>query len=241
VPLAEGGSTPEDILRAANASMRAAKANGPGSRQRYDPALKSKPDAASRSAPTSSQALPAKELTTLIQPQIDLNSGRMIGGEVLLRWNHAGKFIPPSEFIPIAEQSALIHKIGQAVIDQAFAALAALAQAGREDLTLSINVAARIRERRLRHGAAGALRGRRHPAVAHRTGTAGNRGDDPLRPHLRPVEPVPQAGGAVAIDDFGTGMSSLAYLMELPHDRIKIDRGFIAKLNPARPASASPE
>ncbi len=237
VPLAEGGSTPEDILRAANASMRAAKANGPGSRQRYDPALEV--EARRRFAISSNlaQALPAKELTTLIQPQIDLHSGRMIGGEVLLRWNHAGKFIPPSEFIPIAEQSALIHKIGQAVIDQAFAALAALAQAGREDLTLSINVSPREFENEdyvtallARCAAAGIPPSRIELELLE---TAAMTHFDRICGQLNQFR---QAGGSVAIDDFGTGMSSLAYLMELPHDRIKIDRGFIAKLQSGTPS-----
>ena len=237
VPLAEGGSTPEDILRAANASMRAAKANGPGSRQRYDPALEV--EARRRFAISSNlaQALPAKELTTLIQPQIDLNSGRMIGGEVLLRWNHAGKFIPPSEFIPIAEQSALIHKIGQAVIDQTFAALAALTQAGREDLTLSINVSPREFENEdyvtallARCAAAGIPPSRIELELLE---TAAMTHFDRICGQLNQFR---QAGGSVAIDDFGTGMSSLAYLMELPHDRIKIDRGFIAKLQSGTPS-----
>lgn len=237
VPLAEGGSTPEDILRAANASMRAAKANGPGSRQRYDPALEV--EARRRFAISSNlaQALPAKELTTLIQPQIDLHSGRMTGGEVLLRWNHAGKFIPPSEFIPIAEQSALIHKIGQAVIDQTFAALAALTQAGREDLTLSINVSPREFENEdyvtallARCAAAGIPPSRIELELLE---TAAMTHFDRICGQLNQFR---QAGGAVAIDDFGTGMSSLAYLMELPHDRIKIDRGFIAKLQSGTPS-----
>jgi len=237
VPLAEGGSTPEDILRAANASMRAAKANGPGSRQRYDPALEV--EARRRFAISSNlaQALPAKELTTLIQPQIDLNSGRMIGGEVLLRWNQAGKFIPPSEFIPIAEQSALIHKIGQAVIDQTFAALAALTQAGREDLTLSINVSPREFENEdyvtallARCAAAGIPPSRIELELLE---TAAMTHFDRICGQLNQFR---QAGGSVAIDDFGTGMSSLAYLMELPHDRIKIDRGFIAKLQSGTPS-----
>lgn len=237
VPLAEGGSTPEDILRAANASMRAAKANGPGSRQRYDPALEV--EARRRFAISSNlaQALPAKELTTLIQPQIDLHSGRMTGGEVLLRWNHAGKFIPPSEFIPIAEQSALIHKIGQAVIDQTFAALAALTQAGREDLTLSINVSPREFENEdyvtallARCAAAGIPPSRIELELLE---TAAMTHFDRICGQLNQFR---QAGGSVAIDDFGTGMSSLAYLMELPHDRIKIDRGFIAKLQSGTPS-----
>lgn len=161
----------------------------------------------------------------------------MTGGEVLLRWNHAGKFIPPSEFIPIAEQSALIHKIGQAVIDQTFAALAALTQAGREDLTLSINVSPRefenedyVRALLARCAAAGIPPSRIELELLE---TAAMTHFDRICGQLNQFR---QAGGAVAIDDFGTGMSSLAYLMELPHDRIKIDRGFIAKLQSGTPS-----
>ncbi|HMT81524.1 MAG TPA: EAL domain-containing protein [Azonexus sp.] len=232
VPLSVAGSTPEEILHAANASMRAAKANGPGSHQRYDPALEV--EARRRFAISSklAQALSGNELTTLIQPQIDLTTGRMIGGEVLLRWNHAGHATPPSEFIPIAEQSALIHKIGQAVIDQTFAALTALAQAGREDVRLSINVSPREFENEnyvlallARCDAAGIPPSRIELEVLE---TAVMSHFDRICGQL---DQFRKAGGLVAIDDFGTGMSSLAYLMELPHDRIKIDRSFIARLH----------
>ena len=231
VPLSAAGSTPEEVLRATNASMRAAKANGPGSHQRYNPSLEV--EAKRRFAISSklAQALCGNELTTLIQPQIDLTTGRMIGGEVLLRWNHAGHATPPSEFIPIAEQSALIHKIGQAVIDQTFAALSALAHAGREDVRLSINVSPRefenedyVRALLARCDVAGIPPSRIELEVLE---TAVMTHFDRICGQL---DQFRKAGGLVAIDDFGTGMSSLAYLMELPHDRIKIDRSFISRL-----------
>jgi predicted signal transduction protein with EAL and GGDEF domain len=230
--LSDVGNSPEEVLRAINASMRAAKSNGPGSRQHFDPVFEA--EARRRFAVSSdlAQALSGQELTTLIQPQIDLSSGRLIGGEVLLRWNHAGKAVPPGEFIPIAEQSALIHKIGQVVIAQTFDALLALAQAGRDDLTLSINVSPREFENGdyvtllLTRCAAASISPSRIELEVLESAAMTN--FDRIRSQLHQFR---QAGGSIAIDDFGTGMSSLAYLMELPHDQIKIDRSFIARLD----------
>jgi EAL domain-containing protein (putative c-di-GMP-specific phosphodiesterase class I)/GGDEF domain-containing protein/CheY-like chemotaxis protein len=231
VPLASVGPSPEDVMRAINASMRVAKAKGSGSCQQYDPAFESEARRRFSLSSRLAQAIPGKEFLTLMQPQIDLASGRMIGGEVLLRWNHAGGATPPGEFIPIAEQSVLIHKIGQTVIAQTFAALAALSKAGREDLTLSINVSPREFENE--NFVAALL------AQCEATGIPASRIElevleSAVMIHFelirRQLAQFRQAGGSVAIDDFGTGMSSLAYLMELPHDRIKIDRSFISRL-----------
>lgn len=231
MPLSDPGMTPEEVLRAVSSSMRAAKRNGPGSRIRHDPAFEA--EARRRFAISSdlAQALSGEELTTVIQPQIDLASGRLVGGEMLLRWKHAGNPIPPAEFIPIAEQSVLIHKIGQRVIAQTFAALKALDKAGRGDLTLSINVSPREFENGdyvttllAQCAAAGISPARIELEVLE---SAAMTNFDRIRGQLQQFR---QAGGAVAIDDFGTGMSSLAYLMELPHDQIKIDRSFIARL-----------
>lgn len=230
-PLVGVGTTPEDVMRAINASMRGAKANGPGSRQHYNPAFEMEARRRFSISSRLAQALSGKELTTLIQPQIDLASGRMIGGEVLLRWNHGGGATPPGEFIPIAEQSVLIHKIGQIVIAQTFAALATLARAGREDLVLSINVSPREFEN---EDFVPALLARCHAANVPPSRIELEVLESAAMIHFdrirRQLELFRAAGGSVAIDDFGTGMSSLAYLMELPHDRIKIDRSFIAQL-----------
>ena len=82
--------------------VRAAKANGPGSRQLYDPSLEVEAHRRFELSSNLAHALPRDELTTLIQPQIEMSSGQMTGGEVLLRWNQSGLFVPPSDFIPIA-------------------------------------------------------------------------------------------------------------------------------------------
>lgn len=231
IPLTGSGKTPEEVLRATNAAMRAAKARGPGSRQDFNPAFE---DAARQRFAVSSalaQAVPKGELQTMIQPQVRLADGRVIGGELLLRWFQANGTALPGVFIPIAEQSSLIHKIGQIVIQQAMQALIRLEQAGRGDLVLGINVSPREFEN--------------DNYVAELLHCCERHAVSPSRIELEVLESTVMgnfdrvsqqlaqfraAGGAVSIDDFGTGMSSLAYLMDLPHDRIKIDRSFVRQI-----------
>lgn len=232
VPLRQGGGSAEEVLSAVRSTMRVAKQQGPGTVQCFNP--KFEDDTKRRFAISSrlARGLQDKELRTFVQPQIDLSSGRPVGGEVLLRWFSAEGSVNPAEFIPIAEHSALIHKVGQFVIRQSLQTLQVLEKVGLAHLTLSINVSPRELEN--------------EHYVSELLGLCVAAGVEPARIELEVLESAVmrnfdrvsvqlaqfrQAGGAVAIDDFGTGMSSLSYLMELPHDRIKVDRSFIAKLD----------
>lgn len=224
-------STPEDILRAANSTMRSAKSAGPGSSRQYDPAIEE--DARYRFATGTllERALSGTALRTVVQPQIDLRTGRPVGGEILLRWKNGEAEVPPSEFIPIAEKSTLIHKIGRFVVMQALDALQSLARAGLEHIVIGINVSLREFDN--------------ENLVAEILDLCRTRSVSVARLELEVVETgvmssyekiawqldqFRSAGGHVAIDDFGTGMSSLSHLLELPFDRIKIDRSFVAML-----------
>jgi len=167
------------------------------------------------------------------QPQIDLDSGKIIGIEALLRWRgEDGVFIAPDRFIPIAESSGLIVDLGAWVLRTALRAAEDIRRAGHRDITMAINVAA--------------------PQFAHPdflsvldtvlatttvppqdveleiTESVAILGAQSVEQLLLAVK---QRGITVAIDDFGTGYSSLAYLDRLPADRIKIDRSFVNALH----------
>ncbi len=173
-------------------------------------------------------ALERGEFILHYQPQADLRSGKVTGVEALLRWAHPERgLVPPLQFIPLIEQTALVGPIAMHVIDSALEQLARWRDHGVH-LTMSVNLSARNLldpelPRRI-----GTLLGR-HAVPAHRLTvevTEGATMSDPERAAtvLRELRAL---GVGVSIDDFGSGNASIAYLTQLPVSELKIDRSFI--------------
>lgn len=170
------------------------------------------------------------EITSALQPIVDLNSGRIIGFEALARWHSAelGR-VTPAQFIPVAEQSGLIAELGRYMLRQALAQLAQLP--GREQLFISINVSVRqfddpllfeqIAESLQAHGLA--------PRQIKLEITESLLMHDQQQTQ-RFFASCAALGVPVAIDDFGTGYSALAQLHRLKVDTVKLDRSFVADL-----------
>ncbi|GAB4292681.1 MAG: hypothetical protein Kow0096_07760 [Thiohalomonadaceae bacterium] len=170
------------------------------------------------------------ELRTLVQPVVDLASGRIVGGEVLLRWNDQGRLIVPELFIPLAEETGQIIAIGAWVNAEA-CRMAAQWRALMPDFVLAVNLSPRqLFDQRLLRGLCSAM------------GSHGLAGDAleleitetvtmslPRRAR-RSIHWLRQRGLRLSIDDFGTGHSSLKRLQEITADRLKIDRSFVQGL-----------
>jgi diguanylate cyclase (GGDEF)-like protein/PAS domain S-box-containing protein len=181
------------------------------------------------------RALNDEQLVLHYQPQVDINSGRIVGVEALVRWQHpeAG-LIPPGDFIPLAEEIGLISQIGEWVLDEACAEFSRWHQAGVAPDTMAVNLST-----------AQLYRSDFVPMVL-----------DVLRQHnmsgehleleitenllMHDMEHVVQKllqlsahGIGVAVDDFGTGYSSLGYLETLPLHTLKMDRSFIRGIKSA--------
>jgi len=229
----DGGETGLDVLRHAEMALYRAKNQGRGHIQRYLPELQA---AASRRLQMEHglrQAIANDELRLHFQPQLDAG-GRMAGAEALLRWSHPEMGdIPPSTFIPIAEETGLIHPIGRWVFEQGCRCLGAWQQAGLPFTGhLSINVCP--------------WQFIRSDFVAQLKDCLQHYRVDPARLMLELTETallydlettigklhtLRDLGLGVSLDDFGTGYSSLAYLKDLPLDQIKIDRTFVSELD----------
>jgi len=178
-----------------------------------------------------SAALDHDELSLVYQPIIDTRFFRVCGVEALLRWRHPTRgAVPPSEFIPVAEQSGLLAPIGEWVLRKACAE-AAQWPVEASDAYLSVNVsAAQISDRGFVAKVKSALRDSGLPAgrlLLEVTETMLVDDDALARDVLSELR---QEGVRIAIDDFGTGYSSLAYLRQLSVDVVKIDQSFIRDL-----------
>jgi EAL domain-containing protein (putative c-di-GMP-specific phosphodiesterase class I) len=165
------------------------------------------------------------------QPIVALQSGLVVGAEALARWPHPTRgFVPPTEFISLAEQTGLIRPLTALVLDRALADAARWARDGH-DLGVSVNLAINnLVDPELPARVVAALErfGVRPDRLCLEV-TEGTLMTDPVR-SVATLRALGQLGVRTAIDDFGTGYSSLAYLHSLPIDAIKIDRSFIARM-----------
>jgi diguanylate cyclase (GGDEF)-like protein/PAS domain S-box-containing protein len=179
------------------------------------------------------RAVPAGELRVHYQPTIDLATGSTTGVEALVRWNHPTRgLIRPTEFIPIAEQTDLIDRVGSWVLEEACHQLA-LWSAGPDtsELCVAVNLSARqLCQPGLTNEVARVI-GQLEidPAKLCLEITESALMID-LDRAIQAVRELKTLGIRIAVDDFGTGYSSLSYLTRLPVDVVKIDRSFIAAI-----------
>ncbi len=171
----------------------------------------------------------------VFQPQIDIHSGRVIGAEALLRWQHPERgVVSPAEFIPVLEETGLIEQAGAWVLTQGIADAARLRQEGF-DLRMGINLSAvqlrldSLTETLTEICAKYDLPHRRLELEI----TEGMAMDDPIQTRIL-LEKLKSLGFSLSIDDFGTGHSALSYITDFPVDTIKIDRSFVMNITEGR-------
>jgi len=179
------------------------------------------------------RALENEELETYYQPQIDINTGKIVGLEVLLRWHHATLgSISPSEFIPLAEETGLIIPIGNWVLRHSCLQAIAWLNMGLPPIQIGVNLSIK----QLQH----------KDFLVFLTQILNETDFDPhyleleitegimmdsIEEKIILLEQFREMGIKLSIDDFGTGYSSLSYLKNLPIDTLKIDRTFIEYIN----------
>jgi diguanylate cyclase (GGDEF)-like protein len=176
-------------------------------------------------------ALERNEFVLHYQPQADLRTGRVTAVEALLRWQHPQRgLVPPMQFIPLIEQTALVGPITLYVIDSALAQLARWRDHGLH-LNMSVNLSARnLLDPELPRRIGTLLA--RHAVPAHRLTvevTEGATMSDPDRA-VAVLAELRASGVGVSIDDFGSGNASISYLTRLPASELKIDRSFVTNM-----------
>jgi diguanylate cyclase (GGDEF)-like protein len=166
------------------------------------------------------------------QPQLNLTTGKVIGAEALLRWqSQTGEFITPSVFIPLAEYSGLIIEIGDWVINQACMQIKTLENHGFEQVGISVNVSMpQFKRDNFVERIIEAIHKHQIPPSKLELEITENVVMDEPQVVIDALNSVKKEGISIALDDFGTGFSSLSYLQQLPLDRLKVDRSFVADI-----------
>ena len=230
------GPDPKALIRAADIALYRAKEEGRGGFRFFDAEMELRIQQRRKLEADIRHALAAGQFDLHFQPIVEVDSGRIVAAEALVRWRLAdGRMIPPSDFIPLAEEVGLIIPLGQWILQQA----CQVAAGWPGHVRVAVNMSpVQFRHRGLVSVVASAL---------------ANAGLDPARLELEITEGVlmqsddrtintlhrlKALGIRIALDDFGTGYSSLSHLRSFPFDKIKIDRSFVADVETGTDAAA---
>lgn len=221
----------ETLLRNADTAMYEAKAAGGNAVRTHTPHMNQRLQARVTLETQLRSAMQQNELELYFQPQVDAISGRLTGAEALLRWRHDGQYIPPDQFIPVAEDSGLIISIGDWVVDHAIAHIVEWRQHYGDIPPIAINLSPRQFWRAaLSRQILDKLQAAALPTSALEVEVTESVLLHTETGSLDELENFRASGVGIALDDFGTGYSSLSYLRRLPISILKIDRSFIIDL-----------
>ncbi|MHB9353730.1 sensor domain-containing phosphodiesterase [Pseudomonas amygdali] len=223
------GRDPQTLMKNAGLALHKAKANGKHQVQVFTEALNAEASYKLFVENNLRRALTQNELEVFYQPKLCLLTGRLLGMEALLRWNHPEKgMIRPDQFISVAEETGLIIPIGKWVARQSCRMSKDLTAAGFGNLQVAINVSPKqFSDPELVSSIAAILREEElDPSLLELELTEGLllEATEDTRQQL---DSLKKLGLSLAMDDFGTGYSSFSYLKKFPIDVIKIDRSFI--------------
>ena len=225
----DDGVDPDTLLRNADTAMYHAKRDGGAHYCFFTPQMQ---EVASRRLALGNaleRAIHAGEFVMHYQPKVAAASGIISGFEALIRWPQAGgEPIPPSQFIPIAEETGRIDPIGSWAIRQVAAELQRWNALGIDNVPIAVNVSAlQFRREDVARSLEAAVKAARiPPALLEVELTESGVMNNPAQA-IETLHQIHSLGMTIAVDDFGTGYSSLAYLKRFPIDKLKIDASFV--------------
>ncbi|SUI77418.1 putative bifunctional diguanylate cyclase/phosphodiesterase [Shewanella morhuae] len=227
----EDGSTAEDLIRHADIAMYSAKAAGSNQWAFFKEQMTERAAVRLRTEASLHDGLKNNEFLLYFQPKLDLQTGKVVSCEALIRWQKDGRLISPISFIPVAEETGIIIPIGRWVIEQTCKVLREWQKKYNYAIPIAINVASQqfadaslvpdIKQMALRYQI--------QPELLEIEITETSLMND-IELAIVKLEQLKSAGFGIAVDDFGTGYSSLSYLRHLPITTMKIDRCFVSDL-----------
>lgn len=222
----------EELLRKADLTMYYAKARGKNTIRFFESAIEQDVREWYEKGTALRQAIVRKEFELYFQPQVDIRDNRLVGAEALIRWNRPNQGVMlPGSFIPLAEETGLIHPVGDWVLEEGLSLLARWVENDFPPCNLAINISARQFHS---DGFWSDIESRmdRFPGAASRLSlelTESLLMGDPALSAGR-ISSLRSRGVTFVVDDFGTGYSSLSYLTRLPVDAIKIPQAFVLRM-----------
>jgi EAL domain-containing protein (putative c-di-GMP-specific phosphodiesterase class I) len=179
------------------------------------------------------QALDQGEFVLHYQPKVSLASGKLTGAEALIRWNDPRTgLVPPGRFIPILEETGLIHEVGRWALRKALEDYLRWRDAGLSAVRISVNVSPlQLRNPGFIAEVRQAIGTDAHVAAGLELEITESVIMQDVKNSIASLQAIRAMGVSIAIDDFGTGFSSLSYLSRLPVDTLKIDRSFVVDMS----------
>lgn len=225
------GADPETLLVNANLALNRARAEGPNSLQFYEANMNTELETRRTMLVDLHHAIEKQEFKAYYQPQVDLKTGKIIGFEALIRWQHPGKgLIPPSLFIPLAEESGLITTIGEWILRTACKQTKAWQEQGFP-MNIAINLSTiQFKQKNIVEIVNSALIESGLPSESLELEITESGIMKNLQEAVNTMNAFKGLGVTLSIDDFGTGYSSLSYLKRFPVHKLKIDLSFVKDL-----------
>jgi diguanylate cyclase (GGDEF)-like protein/PAS domain S-box-containing protein len=228
------GADAETLFRNAEAALKKAKAGG----ERYlfyTQAMTATVASQLSLENQLRQALEKREFVLHYQPKVNLVSGKVAGAEALIRWNDPRTgLVPPGRFIPVLEQTGLIHEVGRWALRQAVEDYRRWRADGLAVVRIAVNVSPlQLRSRDFIAEIAQAIGSDAQAAAGLELEITESLIMADIKHSIASLQAIRGMGVSIAIDDFGTGFSSLSYLAKLPVDTLKIDRSFVIDMTAA--------
>lgn len=228
----EDGDSTEKLLQKAEQTMTLAKTRSRNRYQFYIASVDSEMRRRRELEKDLREALVRNQFHLVYQPQISYRDNRVVGVEALIRWQHPEHgFVPPDQFIPLAEQNGTIIPIGEWVLDQACKQLREWHDQGFTELRMAVNLSTvQLHHTELPRVVNNLLQIYRLPPRSLELEVTETGLMEDISTAAQHLLSLRRSGALIAIDDFGTGYSSLSYLKSLPLDKIKIDKSFVQDL-----------
>jgi diguanylate cyclase (GGDEF)-like protein len=231
----DDGADPDTLVRNADTAMYAAKEEGRACYRFYNEKMNAKAVENLKLEEELRDAITENQLLLHYQPQIDTSNGSVVSMEALVRWNHPERgLVSPGDFIPVAERTGIIVKMGEWILDEAARQCALWDEQQLGNFRICVNLSPlQFNQPELPLHVASFL---------ERSGLAAERLELELtesaimtdaKTNIAKLVQLKDLGVSLAVDDFGTGYSSLNYLKRFPIDTLKIDQAFVADLDSA--------